>query len=135
MTTVFQQAAQLIALALGMGFLNEFASIGAFEPVQDLIWKLLMSLAFVYLATRVPSMLGQAGTFRCLAEHALLRHVAPRVVDAIELHGRAHSFHVLVRRVPKDANFPGAPSNRQPPALGLLNSVPPCRLKWSGPSS
>ena len=63
MTTVFQQAAQFIALALGMGFLNEFASIGAFEPVQDLIWKLLMSLAFVYLATRVPSMLGQAGTF------------------------------------------------------------------------
>ena len=63
MTTVFQQAVQLIALALGMGFLNEFASISAFEPVQDLVWKLLMSLAFVYLATRVPSMLGQAGTF------------------------------------------------------------------------
>ena len=63
MTTVFQQSVQLIALALGFGFLNEFAEIGAFEPVQDLIWKLLMSLAFVYLATRVPSMLGQAGTF------------------------------------------------------------------------
>ena len=63
MTTVFQQAVQLIALALGFGFLNDFAEIGAFEPVQDLIWKLLMSLAFVYLATRVPSMLGQAGTF------------------------------------------------------------------------
>ena len=63
MTTVFQQAVQLIALALGMGFLNEFASLSAFEPVQDLIWKLLMSLAFVYLATRAPSMLGQAGTF------------------------------------------------------------------------
>ena len=63
MTTVFQQAVQLIALALGLGFLNEFASISAFEPVQDLVWKLLMSLAFVYLATRVPSMLGQAGTF------------------------------------------------------------------------
>ena len=31
--------------------------------MQDLIWKLLISLAFVYLATRVPSMLGQAGTF------------------------------------------------------------------------
>ena len=62
-TTVFQQSIQLIALALGFGFLNEFAEIGAFEPVQDLIWKLLMSLAFVYLATRVPSMLGQAGTF------------------------------------------------------------------------
>ena len=63
MTTVFQQAVQLIALALGFGFLNEFAAIAAYEPVQDLIWKLLMSLAFVYLATRVPSMLGQAGTF------------------------------------------------------------------------
>ena len=63
MTTVFQQAVQLIALALGMGFLNEFASLSAFEPVQDLVWKLLMSLAFVYLATRAPSMLGQAGTF------------------------------------------------------------------------
>ena len=63
MTTVFQQAVQLIALALGLGFLNEFASIAAFEPVQDLIWKLLMSLAFVYMATRVPSMLGNSGTF------------------------------------------------------------------------
>ena len=53
MTTVFQQAVQLIALALGFGFLKEFAGIAAFEPVQDLIWKLLMSLAFVYMATRV----------------------------------------------------------------------------------
>ena len=63
MTTVFQQAIQLIALALGFGFLREFAAIAAFEPVQDLIWKLLMSLSFVYMATRVPAMLGNAGTF------------------------------------------------------------------------
>ena len=63
MTTVFQQAIQLIALALGFGFLNEVAAIAAFEPVQDLVWKLLMSLAFVYMATRVPSLLGNAGTF------------------------------------------------------------------------
>ena len=63
MTTTFQQAIQLIALALGFGFLNEVAAIGAFEPVQDLIWKLLLSLAFVYMATRVPSMLGNSGTF------------------------------------------------------------------------
>ena len=63
MTTVFQQAVQLIALALGLGFLNEFASIAAFEPVQDLIWKLLLSVAFVYMATKVPSLLGNAGTF------------------------------------------------------------------------
>ena len=63
MTTVFQQAVQLIALALGFGFLKEFAAIAAFEPVQDLIWKLLLSVAFVYMATRVPSMLGNHGTF------------------------------------------------------------------------
>ena len=63
MTTVFQQAVQLIALALGLGFLNQFASISAFEPVQDLVWKLLLSIAFVYMATRVPSMLGNQGTF------------------------------------------------------------------------
>ncbi len=63
MTTVWQQAIQLIALAMGLGFLNEVAAIAAFEPVQDLIWKLLMSIAFVYMATKVPSMLGNAGTF------------------------------------------------------------------------
>ena len=63
MTTVFQQSIQLIALALGFGFLRQFAGIGDFEPVNDLVWKLLMSLAFVYLATRVPSLLGNAGTF------------------------------------------------------------------------
>ena len=63
MTTVFQQAIQLVALALGIGFLNEYAAIGGGDAMQDLAWKLLMSLAFIYLATRVPSMLGQAGTF------------------------------------------------------------------------
>ncbi|MDE2744719.1 MAG: hypothetical protein OXI41_01865 [Chloroflexota bacterium] len=62
-TTVFQQAVQLIALALGIGFLAELAPIGLFEPVRDLIWKLLMSLAFIYLATRVPSMLGNSSPF------------------------------------------------------------------------
>ena len=63
MTTVFQQAVQLIALALGFGFLREVAVIGAFEPAQDLVWKLLLSLSFVYMATRVPSLLGNVGTF------------------------------------------------------------------------
>jgi len=63
MTTVFQQAVQLIALALGIGFLSELAPIGLFEPARDLIWKLLMSVAFIYLATRVPSMLGNASPF------------------------------------------------------------------------
>ncbi len=63
MTTVFQQAIQLVALALGIGFLNQYAAIGGADGLQDLAWKLLMSLAFIYLATRVPSMLGNAGTF------------------------------------------------------------------------
>ena len=63
MTTVFQQAIQLVALALGIGFLNQYAAIGGGDAMQDLAWKLLMSLAFIYLATRVPSMLGNAGTF------------------------------------------------------------------------
>ncbi len=63
MTTVFQQAIQLVVLALGIGFLNEYAAIGGADAMQDLAWKLLMSLAFIYLATRVPSLLGNAGTF------------------------------------------------------------------------
>ena len=63
MTTVFQQAVQLIAVALGFAFLGEFAEIAEFEPVQDLVWKLLMAIAFMYLAGRVPSMLGNHGTF------------------------------------------------------------------------
>ena len=63
MTTVFQQAVQLVALALGFGFLEEVAAIQAYEPVQDLVWKLLLSVAFVYMATRIPSLLGNVGTF------------------------------------------------------------------------
>ena len=63
LVTVFQQAVQLIALALAFGFLGEFADIASFEPVQDLVWKLLLSTAFIYLAGRVPSLLGSHGTF------------------------------------------------------------------------
>ena len=63
MTAVFQQAIQLIALSMGFTMLNEFAAIGTFEPARDLIWKLILSAAFIYLATRVPSLLGNAGTF------------------------------------------------------------------------
>ena len=72
MTTVFQQAVQLIALALGLGFLNQFASIAAFEPVQDL----------VYMATRVPSMLGNQGTFDSWLSTPLLRHEPARLDGA-----------------------------------------------------
>ncbi len=63
MTTAFQQSVQLIALALAFGFLKEYASFAALEPVRDAVWKLLMSLAFIYLASRVPSMLGATRAF------------------------------------------------------------------------
>ena len=63
MTTVFQQAVQLIAVALAFAFLEEFAAIGGGEAGQDLVWMLLMAIAFMYLAGRVPSMLGNHGTF------------------------------------------------------------------------
>ncbi len=63
MTAVFQQAVQIVALSMGFTMLNEFAGIGAFEPAQDLIWKLVLSAAFIYLATRVPTLLGNSGTF------------------------------------------------------------------------
>ncbi len=63
MTTVFQQAVQLIALAMGFAFLGELAAIAEGEPSQDLVWKLLLAIAFMYPAGRVPSMLGNHGTF------------------------------------------------------------------------
>ena len=63
MITAFQQSVQLIALALAFGFLEEHAAFAELEPVRDAVWKLLMSLAFVYLAARVPSMLGAVGVF------------------------------------------------------------------------
>ena len=50
-------------MALAFAFLEDFAAIAAFEPSEDLVWKLLMAIAFMYLAGRVPSMLGNHGTF------------------------------------------------------------------------
>ncbi len=63
MTTVFQQAVQLIAVALAFAFLDQFADITGGEAAQDLVWMLLMAIAFMYLAGRIPAMLGNHGTF------------------------------------------------------------------------
>ena len=63
MTTVFQQAVQLIAVALAFAFLEQFADIGSGAAGQDLVWMLLMAIAFMYLAGRIPAMLGNHGTF------------------------------------------------------------------------
>ena len=83
MTAVFQQAVQLIAVALAFAFLEDFAAIAAFEPSEDLVWKLLMAIAFMYLAGRVPSMLGQSRHLRRLAAHPLLRDVPARLDGAL----------------------------------------------------
>ena len=63
MTAVFQPAVQLIAIALAFGFLDQFADITGGEAAQDLVWMLLMAIAFMYLAGRIPAMLGNHGTF------------------------------------------------------------------------
>ena len=63
MTAVFQQAIQLIAIALAFGFLDRFADITGGEGGQELVWELLIAIAFMYLAGRIPSMLGHHGTF------------------------------------------------------------------------
>ena len=78
MTTVFQQAVQLIAVALAFAFLEDFAAIAAFEPSEDLVWKLLMAIAFMYLAGRGALDAGQSRDLRRLAAHPLLRDVVAR---------------------------------------------------------
>ena len=55
--------ALVIAVALGFAFLGKFAAISEFEPAPDLVWKLLMAVVFMYLAGRVPSLLGNHGAF------------------------------------------------------------------------
>ena len=84
MTTVFQQAVQLIALAFGFGFLNEYASVAAFEPVQDLIWKLLHDVPCLRLpGDQGPINARQRRDVRRLAEHTLLRHEPALVANAV----------------------------------------------------
>ena len=133
MTTVFQQAVQLIALALGLGFLNEFASIAAFEPVQDLIWKLLMSLAFVYMATRVPVDARQLRDLRLMALDALFRHESSVVADALgpdhraDERGRGRAGR---HGGGSDCGQRGRVGSRQRPELGGLDGHPIGRRRW-----
>ena len=79
MTTVFQQAIQLIAVALAFAFLEDFAAIAAFEPSEDLVWKLLMAIAFMYLAGTGAVDAGTPRHLRRLAAHPLLRDVPARL--------------------------------------------------------
>ena len=83
MTTVFQQAVQLIAVALAFAFLEQFADIGSGAAGQDLVWMLLMAIAFMYLAGRIPVDAGQPRHLRRLAAHPLLRHVPARPDGAL----------------------------------------------------
>ena len=128
MTTVFQQAIQLIALALGFGFLKEFAAIAAFEPVQDLIWKLLMSVAFVYMATRGPVDARQSRHLRLLALDALLRHEPALVADALgpdhRLGGGRRGGRAGRHGGGSDGGQRGRFGRRQRPQLGGLDGDP-----------
>ena len=128
MTTTFQQAIQLIALALGFGFLNEVAAIAAFEPVQDLIWKLLMSLAFVYMATRVPFDDGQSRHLRLLALDALLRHEPALVAGAVgpdhRIGGGRRGGRAGRHGGGSDGGQRGRFGRRQRPQLGGLDGDP-----------
>lgn len=63
LVTVFQQSIQLVSLSLAFSFLNQIADPQPGQPVSDFLWQLLLSIAFVYLTTRVPSMLGTTGVF------------------------------------------------------------------------
>ena len=64
MTTVFQQAVQLIALALGFGFLREVAAIGGLRAgAGPGVEASVVPFLFIYMATKVPSLLGNVGTF------------------------------------------------------------------------
>ena len=119
MTTVFQQAVQLIALALGIGFLSELALIGPFEPARDLIWKLLMSVAFIYLATRVPSMLGNASPFDSWLQTLYFGFSLPRTM------ARSISSLGLVAGTQRECvhSDPGSRAHRRP-ATGAEHQAP-----------
>ena len=90
LVTVFQQSVQLVALALAIAFLDDFASIGAGQPVNDFLWQLLMSIAFVYLTHQGPLDAWHHRGVRRLAAHPPLRGIhahGPAQDDARGGHG------------------------------------------------
>ena len=91
MTTVFQQAIQLVALALGIGFLNEYAAIGGGDTMQDLAWE-AADVARLHLPGDARARdAGPGRDLRRLAAHPLLRHVPARLDGALRaLRGAAH---------------------------------------------
>ena len=89
MTTVFQQAIQLIALALGLDFLNEFASIAAFEPGAGPDLEALDVAGIRLHGDPRPVDAGQRRDLRLLALHALFRHESALVDGAVRQDHRA----------------------------------------------
>ena len=63
MTAVFQQSIQLLTVAMGIGFLEAYAPLVAGGSPADTIWSLLLSVGFMYLATKVPTLLGNPGIY------------------------------------------------------------------------
>ena len=122
MTTVFQQAVQLIAVALGFAFLEEFAAIGGGEAAQDLVWKLLMAIAFIYLAGRIPSMLGQQGTFDAWLHTIYFGMSLPH-----QMTRSARSLGLLAGEEPPEVQR----ARRRPRPLPLQSTPRPTRPTWS----
>ena len=128
MTTVFQQAVQLIALALGFGFLNEFASVAAFEPVQDLILEAAVVPGLRLHGDPRPFDDGQRGHLRLLALDALLRHEPALVADAVgpdhRLGGGRSGGRAGRHGGGRDGGQRGRFGRRQRPQLGGFDGHP-----------
>ena len=92
MTTVFQQAIQLIALAMALAFLNEVAGITAFDAVQDIIMEAPALHRLRLHGDQGAGHVGQHGHLRLLDVHPLLRH------GAAQDHARLRPVHRADRR-------------------------------------
>ena len=63
LTVVFQQALQLLCIGLGLGYLDQYANLEEANGHGEIVWGLVLSAVFVYVATKVPSMMGTGNTF------------------------------------------------------------------------
>ena len=83
MTTVFQQAIQLVALALGIGFLNQYAAIGGADALAGPRLE-AAHVARLHLPGDARALdARQRRHLRRLAPHPLLRHVPARLARAL----------------------------------------------------
>ena len=63
MTTLFQQALQIVGLALALGYIRGVAVPVSGGSWDDFIWALGMGIAALYLAYQLPTMIGAPGVY------------------------------------------------------------------------